>query len=92
MLMADLDDDEREVLTILDSLGEQLDPFDHQTVRNFLAYGEPVLAFETLCTQIGERRAHPTAEAYAAIVKIARQWGIDEAYTQHIPQPTHTKP
>jgi hypothetical protein len=69
---------EQDILAILATLQDTLDAAETKEVRDFVEPGEYGIAFETLCSILGDRRAPISPAMLDKLTDLGQRMGIDE--------------
>jgi len=69
---------ENDILAILAALQDTLDDAETKEVRDFVEPGEYGVAFETLCSILGDKHAQISPTLVDKLTEVGRRMGIDE--------------
>jgi hypothetical protein len=69
---------EQDILAILAALQGTLDAAEMKEVRDFVEAGEYGIAFETLCSILGDRHAPISPAVVDKLTELGQRMGIDE--------------
>ncbi len=82
--MADLSATEREILRLIDRYASYIEERRVESMCDLVRAGEPVIAFENLCSNLDDGRVSVGQDDFAAITRVGGGIGIDPSYWERL--------